>query len=101
MIINDVEDKLNLIKLIIVNNKKMKDLVNNFNLQLGGLRVIFIVNIVLTLYNLLINFTFISINIVLFPVINFYIFGYIIMYIRDYPEVLDLIPISTYNLLWR
>jgi hypothetical protein len=70
----------------------MRELVNNFNLKLGILRFVFILNIILILYNLLTNPTLTSINILLFSVIEFYLFGDIIAYLKDNPEILDLIP---------
>ena len=78
----------------------MRELVNNFNLKLCWFRYVFILNIILILYNLVTNFTFISINILLFSVIEFYIFSYIIAYLKDNPEILDLIPDNINNLLW-
>ena len=77
----------------------MRELVNNFNLKLCWFRYVFILNIILILYNLVTNFTFISINILLFSVIEFYIFSYIIAYLKDNPEILDLIPDNINNLL--
>ena len=78
----------------------MRELVNNFNLKLGILRFVFILNIILILYNLLTNPTLTSINILLFSVIEFYLFGYIISYLKDNPEILDLIPDINNSLRW-
>ena len=70
----------------------MRELVNKFNLKFFGLWYVFILNIILILYTLVTNFTFISINILLLSVIEFYLFGDIITHIKDNPEILDLIP---------
>ena len=74
-------------------------MVNNFNLKLTELRFVFILNIMLILYNLVMNITFISINILIFSVVEFYLFVHIITYLKDNPEILVLIPDSTNNLL--
>ena len=78
----------------------MRELVNNFNLKLRGLCFVFILNIMLILYNILTNFTLTSINILLLYVIEFYLFSHIITYLNDNPEILDLIPDISNNLLW-
>ena len=69
----------------------MRELVNNFNLKLGVLRCVFILNTILIIYNLVNNFSFISINIWLFAMVEFYLFSHIITYLKDNPEILDLL----------
>ena len=70
----------------------MRELVNNFNLKLMELCFVSILNIMLILYNLFTNLTLISINILLFSVIEFYLFRHIIAYLNDNPEILIFIP---------
>ena len=69
----------------------MRELVNNFNLKLGVLRCVFILNTILIIYNLVNNFTLLSINILLFTMIESYLFSHIITYLKDNPEILDLL----------
>ena len=69
----------------------MRELVNNFNLKLGVLRCVFILNTILIIYNLVNNFTLLSINILLSAMIESYLFSHIITYLKDNPEILDLL----------